>query len=152
MQRPRPNFLFLFLALLTSATVAETSGESARIDAFTTSAIDITGIERLQQRLTDSTIDVHRIDGIERIVAMLSGGLSANAEIAERTALSRLNMVGARERELLQQSADALVLAWQYDVRRYPAVVFDGRWVIYGVTNLEDAYAIFQKQRAEEGR
>ena len=142
----------MILALLASAAMAENSGEPARIDAFTTSTMNITGIEWLQQQLTDSAIDVHRIDGIERIAAMLSGGLSANAKIAERTARSRLKTFGARERELLQQSADALVLAWQYEVRRYPAVVFDGRWVVYGVTNLKDAYAIFQEQRVEESR
>lgn len=150
MQQPQPNNRLLFLALIASAVSAESSHEPARIDAFTTSTTVITGIGRLQEHLADTAINVRRIDGIERIEAMLGSGLSANAEAAERTALSRLKKFGARERELLQQSADALVLAWQYDVRRYPAVVFDGRWVIYGVTNLENAYAIFLKRRQDE--
>ena len=152
MQRPRRNILILFLALPASAALAESLNEPLRIDVFTTSTIEITGIELLQQQLVDTAIEVRSIDGIARIEAALGHGLSANAEVAERTALSRLTTFGSGERELLAQSSQALVLAWQYDVRRYPAVVFDGRWVLYGVTNLEEAFAIFQERRAEGGR
>ena len=152
MQRPRPNILILILALPASAALAESQNEPLRIDVFTTSTLTITGIERLQQRLAGTTIEMRRIDGIARIEAALGRGLSASAKIAERTALSRLKTFGSRERDLLAQSSQALVLAWQYDVRRYPAVVFDGRWVLYGVTNLEEAFAIFQERRAEGGR
>lgn len=148
---PKPlNSLRLLLPLLASTALAESPSEPEHVDVFVTSAVDVIGAEQLRQQLPHTAINIHTIDGIERIEAMLGDDLPTDADSAEQTALTRLQTFDSRERELLQQSADALLLAWQYRVRRYPAVVFDGRWVVYGITKLDTAYALRQ-QRPEEG-
>ena len=143
------NLTNLLLVLSASPAIADPSLAPARIDAFGTSDSNFTGIEHLQQVLPSVDISIHLIDGIERIESTLGAGLPASAGLAEKTALKRLQQLGVQEREALQNAADGLVLAWQYQLRRYPAVVVDRRWVVYGVTDLSTAYAFYEERRGE---
>ena len=143
-----PYLPLIFLAI---PAMADAGSVPPRIDVFKTSAIDIVRIDWLRQQLPDSAINVYAVDSVERIEAVLGEDLPANPDVAEQTALRRLSRFGPHDRELLQVSANALMLAWQYQVRRYPAVVFDGRWVVYGVTDLQTAYALFREQREQGG-
>ena len=47
----------------------------------------------------------------------------------------------------MQASATALAKAMQYGVDRYPAIVFDGQAVVYGVTDLKAALVHYQMWR-----
>jgi integrating conjugative element protein (TIGR03757 family) len=50
-----------------------------------------------------------------------------------------------------KNAAFGLAKAAQYGVDRYPAIVFDGRAVVYGVTDLVDAverYETWQREQA----
>lgn len=142
---------YLLLTLLAMPALANAGSVPARIDVFKTRATKIVGTDQLRQQLPDGTINVYAVDGVERIGAILGNGLPADPDIAEQTALRRLSQFGPHDRELLQVSANALMLAWQYQLRRYPAVVFDGRWVVYGVTDLQTAFVLFQAHREEGG-
>ena len=139
----------LLLVLSALPALADPGLAPARIDAFGTSKSNFTGIEQLQQVLPSADISIHLIDGIERIETILGVGLPASAGQAEKSALKRLQQLGVQEREALQNAADGLVLAWQYQLRRYPAVVVDRRWVVYGVTDLSTAYALYTERRGE---
>ncbi len=145
------HFLLLLWPTLVPTAWAETSSEPARVDVFVTRTMPVAGAERLQQQLPDSAIRVHTIDGIEHITTTLEQNLPGDAHAAQRAALKRLQQFGKREREILQHAADALVLAWRYQLQRYPAVVFDRHWIIYGVTDLEIAYRLYQQRRGEGG-
>ena len=145
--RLRPHTLLCLVPLFAITALADATDKPARIDVFITSTINVTGFEWLEQQLPDAGIGIHRIDGIERTEAMLGSELPANADLAEQTALRRMQRFGTTERELLQHSADALLLAWRYQLRRYPAVVFDQQWVVYGVTDLSSAFALFRERR-----
>ena len=47
----------------------------------------------------------------------------------------------------MQRAAMGLAKAVQYGVDRYPAIVFDGQMVVYGVTDLEAALQYYRAWR-----
>ena len=143
--------LLLMIVWVAMPALADVGPTPARVDAFGTVVDKFIGTERLQKRLPDTAIEVLRIDGVENIKAMLGQDLPGDTQQASRTALKNLQRLGTAEREQLQQSADALVLAWQYEVRRHPAIVFDQRYVVYGVTDLREAYVLYRKWHEAKG-
>lgn len=147
----RLTFPRLLLPLLALPASADTLPEPQRLEVFATSAIEVTGVERLRQQRSERSISVYRIDGIEQATAALGRNLPGDTKHAKRVVLKRLQRFGKTERELLQHSADALLLAWQYRLQRYPAVVFDARWVIYGVTDLPHALSLFRQRHQASG-
>ena len=141
--RLRPYTFLCLVPLFAMTALADIADRPARVDVFITSTTNVTGLEWLEQQLPDVAIGIHRIDGIDRTEAMLGNELPGNADLAEQTALRRMQRFGTTERELLRHSADALLLAWRYQLRRYPAVVFDQCWVVYGVTDLSSACLLY---------
>ena len=84
-------------------------------------------------------VQIYEIDGIKRFEAQLSRGLSSDADAARRQAIERVTHVYEGQKKQVQRSAIGLSKAVQYGVDRYPAVVFDGEAVVYGVTDLGEA-------------
>ena len=147
----RLEYLGLLLVLMAAVVLADAGPDTKRIDVFLTRTNNVTGLEQLRRQWPNSTVRVHAIDGIADIKTKLSQGLPGDTQQARRTALKNLQRLGTAEREQLQQSADALVLAWQYEVRRHPAIVFDQRYVVYGVTDLREAYVLYRKWHEAKG-
>lgn len=142
---------FLFLLAIAADTAAQADTDSvARIDVFVPGTIEMSGTERLQHQVPDTAITIHIIDGIAQVKATLSRDLPTQAEAARRVALERMKHFGNAEHDRLRHSAEALLQAHQLGVRRYPAVVFDRQWVIYGVTDVVQAYALFRQREIEE--
>ncbi len=144
MQPPRSRLMPTCL-LMAIPTLACASAAPERIDAFGTTTNEFVGIGQLHRRLPEADIRVSQIDGIERAKVTLSGNLTGDRRRARHTALENLRQLGLDERKQMHQAADALVLAWRYGVHRYPAVVFDGHYVIYGITDLVTAYELFRE-------
>jgi integrating conjugative element protein (TIGR03757 family) len=142
--------LSLLMPLLVLPALTAAEPEPVSIDVFVTSTIAVIGIEPLRERLPDSNLGIHPIDGIEQVKALLSQNLPVQAEAARRIALERMQHLNKDEHNRLRQSAASLLLARQLGVERYPAVVFDRHWVVYGVTDLRSAYALFQQRNARE--
>lgn len=92
-------------------------------------------------------VTLYRIDGLIRVQDRLSEGLPADAAAAARLAAARLDAdPGLNDRMLA--AGQGLVLAHlQYRLDRYPAVVFDGEFVIYGVTDLALARRLYEARR-----
>lgn len=139
----RPN---IFLIVLITITVilpafAERPYKRLRLDVFTTEDFPVRGVAELRDHHPQVTLQVHRVDRIERLEAELSLNLSNNPDQARRQALERLhNLPKARQREV-EQTAKALALAVQLGIERVPAMVIDQERVIYGLTDLAAALA-----------
>ena len=120
------------------------------IDVFTTDEFPIQrqGFVRHTPPAAITRLTVHRVDGLEALAHVLSQGLPADAERAQAVVLARMHFDVARVGRLAEAGADALSLAIRYRIDRYPAIVFDdGESVIYGVTDVVDAIAIYRKAR-----
>lgn len=95
---------------------------------------------------------VYPIDAIERFQQALSEGLPGDRVQAKQRVLTRFQTMDSDINASLEQAATGLAKALQYGIDRYPAMVFDGALVVYGVTDIDTALDHYQQWREETGR
>ena len=138
--------LFGPLALSASAW----AGDALVIETFATSEQPVVGGEH--ERLRTATITIYAVDGLERFESGLSEGLPADPEAAKAEALRRIHHLDDARMVPAKNAAYGLAKAVQYGVDRYPAIVFDGRAVVYGVTDLVQALDRYEAWQREQTR
>jgi len=84
-------------------------------------------------------IEVYEIDGVASLESALSKGLPADPDGAQRLVRKRVGQVDRSRLDHAHRSSAGLLNAAEYGINRYPAVVFDGDAVVYGVTDLGEA-------------
>ena len=97
-------------------------------------------------------VEVYALDGLDKLAANLSDPLPTERKLARRTARARLGrldpgQVDPEQLDALQRAASGLLKAAEYGIDRYPAVVFDGYAVVYGVTDLDEAFRHFETRQ-----
>ena len=92
---------------------------------------------------------VYVIDQINRLQQELSMDLPADPESAKTLALQRFQRMDTQLSSELENAAKGLVQAMQYGIDRYPAIVFDGQAVVYGLTDIHAATQLYQGWQAE---
>lgn len=97
-------------------------------------------------------ITVYYIDRIDRLQKELSKDLPANPEAAKQAALHRFQRMDSHRSSELENAAKGLVQAMQYGIDGYPAIVFDGKAVVYGITDVRAATQRYQQWQAGEAR
>lgn len=113
------------------------SARAPRIEVFTDRGHPLLHAEGV------SDVTTYRIDALARIVEAASRDLPTDEARARAIASKRLE---AMDRAAAREAARGLALAWlQYRLDRYPAIVFDGRWVVYGMTDLRTALRIYRQ-------
>lgn len=122
------------------------------VEVFTTTELPVTGEVAITSEAVhgEKELHVYELDGIQRIEAQLSEGLTADPEQAKRVVLQRFQQLHEEDRAQMQRAAMGLAKAMQYGIDRYPAIVFDGEVAIYGVTDVGEALRRYQQWR--EGR
>lgn len=108
----------------------------------------VTGMQE-QQAVIGVAFHYYAIDGIHQLESNLSQDLPADPEVAKSLALKRIEHLSEEGMGRLQQSATGLAKALQYGINRYPAIVFDGVAVVYGVTDIHTALRHYQQWREE---
>ncbi|PUB78706.1 MAG: TIGR03757 family integrating conjugative element protein [gamma proteobacterium symbiont of Ctena orbiculata] len=121
------------------------AGNPSLVEVFTTSNSPITRDTDLS-RVSSDTIDIqfYELDGIQRIEAKLSKGLTADLEQSKRVVQQRFQQLRQEDRTRMQHAAMGLAKAMQYGADRYPAIVFDGQAVVYGVTDVQSALVYYR--------
>ena len=130
-------------------SVSVYSREAYRIEVFTSSERPFTNVDH--ERLRYATFTTYTVDDLERFESGLSEGLPQDPEAAKTEALRRVQQLDDTRMAPAKNAAIGLAKAIQYGVDRYPAIVFDGRAVVYGVTDLVDAverYETWQREQA----
>ena len=95
---------------------------------------------------------VYVINRINRLQQELSNDLPADPESARTLALQRFQRMDTQLSSELENAAKGLVQAMQYGIDRYPAIVFDGRAVVYGITDIQTAIQRYRQWQAGEPR
>ncbi len=133
--------LAVFLSFGDVAWAASETNEPVRVEVFTAQDLPTQPVRRGDAVLASAPmmIEVYSLDGIERFEAILSEQLPTDPNAARRAALKRASQVDAERIEETQRAAVGLVRAAEYGIDRYPAIVFDGQAVLYGVTDLGEA-------------
>ena len=97
--------------------------------------------------------DVYVLDRSEPLAAELGAGLPRDPERAEFEARRRLDSPRGRAmRDELARAMAGRALAGRLGVERLPAVVVDGRYVVYGVRDVERARDLVARWRADRRR
>ncbi|EIB5178841.1 TIGR03757 family integrating conjugative element protein [Salmonella enterica subsp. enterica serovar Maracaibo] len=77
------------------------------------------------------------LDETEQLAESLFGPLSKNSVQAERQAQSIIHSPEWKQRQAVMVRAyQGLIQAWQLGLKKYPAVVFDDRDVVYGTADV----------------
>jgi len=126
------------------------AGDALVIEVFTTSEQPVVGAEH--KRARTATITSYAVDGLERFELELSEGLPADPDTAKAAALRRIQRLDDARMAPAKDAAFGLAKAVQYGVDRYPAIVFDGRAVVYGVTDLVQALDRYESWQREQAR
>jgi integrating conjugative element protein (TIGR03757 family) len=132
----------LLLATLFSCALPPPASAQERIEVF---------------RLSDQSIvaspgaTIYVVDAMRQHMARLSSGLPRNPADAQQVARARLQALTPQDQETLRAASIALVRAAEYRIAKVPAIVFDGRAVLYGITDIEQARAIYRGWKASKG-
>ena len=97
-------------------------------------------------------ITVYYIDRIDRIQQELSKDLPANPQAAKQTVLRRFQRMDNKLSHELENASNGLVQAMHYGIDRYPAIVFDGNAVVYGITDVRAATQRYRQWQAGEAQ
>ncbi len=136
--------MLLSLLVPLEATADPTGGTprtaAPSVEIFTDRAHPLTNTEALPGAT------VYRIDRLVILQERLSRVLPADEQAAVRIAKQRAADI---DREAMTRTAEGLVIAHlKYRLDRYPAIVFAGQSVIYGVTDLALAKRIYDESRS----
>jgi len=140
--------LTLFGPLVFSAPVW--AADALVIEFFTTGGQPVVATEH--ERLRTATITTYAVDGLERFESGLSEGLPADPDAAKAEALRRIQLLDDARMAPAKNAAFGLAKAVQYGVDRYPAIVFDGRAVVYGLRDLVEAFDRYEAWQREQTR
>lgn len=107
-----------------------------------------------QQTLSQSqnaavTYSLYVVDRIAAFQALLSEELPHAPEAAKTLVLKRFQSLDIGYAKQLENSAKGLALAADYQLDRYPAIVFNGESVVYGVNDLGEALQHFQQWQGQ---
>lgn len=143
MERHHPRRWLAVFGL--SACLAGSALAEPAIEVFTIAGEPVVNVP--------SGVAVLELDAPGRLDASLSQDLPADPEVAE--GLMRERMANNEWQETADRYADSylgLARAWQLGVEKVPAVVIDGRYVIYGQPNVADALNEAERLLGQEGR
>ncbi|MCQ0899189.1 TIGR03757 family integrating conjugative element protein [Klebsiella pneumoniae] len=107
-----------------------TAGAHAGTVIYTDSAHPVTGNP-------GPDVTVIMLDAPDRLQADLFGPLPADPAQAEQQARAVISSPAFKQRQQdLAGTYAGLTHAWSLGLEKYPAVVFDDKWVVYGTTDV----------------
>lgn len=93
------------------------------------------------------------LDAPEQLLQSLFGTLTSDPGEAERRAQAVLHSAGWEKKQTeLAQAYQGLLQAWSLGLQKYPAVVSDDRYVVYGTADVVVAEGLFHSHRTREGQ
>lgn len=88
----------------------------------------------------NSDFAIYSLDDVNNFENNISQGLSSDQETAKQQVKERYEKMGKEEMSyLLVKAYKAKMLTLQYQLEKYPAIIFDDKYVVYGEFNLNTA-------------
>jgi integrating conjugative element protein (TIGR03757 family) len=93
------------------------------------------------------TVKVFKLDETQRLLSNLSANLPTDPSQAAAIARQRLAQGGANWQARMQQASQGVADAWSLGIAKVPAVVVNGRYVVYGETDVGKALQLIEQYR-----
>lgn len=135
-----PNSLAVAILGPLLGAIAMDAASAADVKVFTARAIPISA---------PAGATVVYLDDAGKIEARLSANLPANQDRAEAIARQRLQDGGEAFQRSLATAWQGVTDAWSLGITTLPAVVVDGRYVVYGEPEVAKAVARIEAYRRE---
>ena len=119
--------------LVFSANLAFASALPKNIKIF--SAQGVSEIEFDEVRFAETDIEIYDISLLKSVEYALSNNLSDNPEVARKEANERIDSNFEWLKTSLKSATDAYVLVDKFGINKFPAVVINDKFVIYGTTD-----------------
>lgn len=107
-----------------------------QVEIFTTDAFPITGVEELKRRVGEKNVTVYALDGVdkaEKAYPILGAKTEAEAQVIGLRILNEHRTeIAAR---VYPSYGGLFRAAYAYQIKKYPAIIFDQRYVAYGETD-----------------
>lgn len=131
--------------LCTIAALVALHGSLARaademVEVFTLSTLPLAHV---------GSATVYYVDGVALLEQHLSANLPADPARAQQLVAQRMAALGPQLEARTRSGAAGLARAAQLGVQRVPAIVFGGRWAVYGVTDVDTARRIAARRPPE---
>lgn len=137
MNRDAKLMLLGFLAVVSSGA-AMSGSPSVGVEVFALSTMPIVNAR---------DANVYYLDGIAQVEAALTDGLPLNEQQARAITEDRIRRLGRGLNEKMRQAGTGLGRALELRLQRAPAIVFNGQYVVYGVTDVDGARRIYSGVR-----
>jgi|CXWL01.1.fsa_nt_gi integrating conjugative element protein (TIGR03757 family) len=150
----KTRILWMIVLLVSSLFVAARADIEVvkTIEVFVSQQTPIRNVEGFQSTLIRQgvTLTVYNLDAPAQLSQSLSQNLPNNAASAKKILQDRLHQQGSMSlQQQFQIAYQGLAKSLTYQLDRFPAIVFNhGQAVIYGVTDLQDALALYQRGSA----
>ncbi len=139
-----PAFAVLFC--IGTAHADSSHQETVLVEIFTTTDWEFQweSAAGAKEAHKNTEVQIYELDGIQRSEAQLSSNLPTDPKQSKHIALQRIQQLDESVTSAIQNAAVGLAKATQYGIDRYPAIVFDGGVVVYGLTDLSTALDYYQ--------
>lgn len=101
--------------------------------------------------LNSAGTTIYIVDAMNILTQRLSVGLPANQTEAARIAMQRINALTPQDKQAMHSASTAQIRAAEYKITKTPAIVFDGKAVLYGMNDVEQARVVYRAWRAQRG-
>ena len=130
---------------------ADEPAPATRMDVFVTANETGEQLDAFVMKHPEISVRVHTLDAIENLEDELSKGLPGDPRAAKRLALSRLKRLAKDKRAELEHAGTSIAIALHHGVMKYPAIVFENEFVVYGIHDPYRALEYFHHWRLAEG-
>lgn len=139
----RPRQSLPILVLLLGFHVAPARAGEPSVEVFTLSTLPVTNAQGAS---------VYYLDAVSLLEQHLSLNLPTDPTQAQAMVTQRMASLGPQLDARARSGAAGLARAAQLGMQRAPAIVFDGKWAVYGVTDVDAARRIFSNRNPAQGR
>ena len=125
-----------FIAAVLALHGAPVSAAEPAVEVFTLSTLPVTNAR-------DAT--VYCLDAIALLEQHLSLSLPPDPARAQQLVAQRMAALGPELASRTRAGATGLARVAQLGLQRAPAIVFDGTWAVYGITDVDVARQLFAR-------
>lgn len=116
---------------------------AASVEVFTVSTVPVSA---------PNSVRVHVLDGLTLVKQRLSAGLPNRPEAATELLEARVKTEGVALRRQVLAAVESMQRARALKIDRVPAVVIDGKYIVYGLPSVQESlarYSVFMAQGAD---